>query len=73
MTREEQIEKVWVKFAVQSNFRYDEKSFKDAIKWADENPNSKTVYTKEELIKMGFAFDLNGNIIGSIVQMSRLP
>ena len=35
MTREEQIEKEWVKFAVKSNYRYDEKSFKEAIKWAD--------------------------------------
>lgn len=39
MTREEQIEKAWLAFAVQSIYRYDEKSVKDAIKWADEHPN----------------------------------
>ncbi|MBO5854914.1 MAG: hypothetical protein J6Q61_09285 [Bacteroidales bacterium] len=35
----------------------------DAIKWADEHPNKKLVYTKHELIDMGFGFDLNGNIV----------
>lgn len=39
MSREEQIEKAWLAFAVQSIYRYDEKSVKDAIKWADEHPN----------------------------------
>lgn len=39
-----------------------QKAYMNGAKWADENPNSKIVYTKEELIKMGFAFDLNGNI-----------
>ena len=39
MTREEQIEKTWLAFAAQSIYRYDEKSVKDAIKWADEHPN----------------------------------
>ena len=63
MTREEQIEKEWVKFAVQSNHRYDEKSFKEAIKWADEHPDSKHAYTKQQLIDMGFAFTTNGDIV----------
>ena len=35
MTRKEEIEFAWFKKAVQSNHRYDEKSFKEAAKWAD--------------------------------------
>lgn len=37
--------------------------FDDGVKWADEHPNKKLVYTKSELIDMGFGFDLNGNIV----------
>lgn len=36
--------------------------FVAGAKWADENPNKKLVYTKKELLDMGFTFDLNGNI-----------
>ena len=35
MTRREEIELTWLSKAVQSNHRYDEKTFKEAIKWAD--------------------------------------
>ena len=38
-TREEQIETAWLCKSFQSNHRYDEKSFKDGIRWADEHPN----------------------------------
>ena len=38
MTQEQRIEKAWLAFGVQSFYRYDEKSVKDAIKWADEHP-----------------------------------
>lgn len=38
-TREEQIEKAWLCKYFQSNHRYDEKSFKEGIEWADEHPN----------------------------------
>ena len=38
------------------------KPFEEGAKWADENPNKKLVYTKKELLDMGFTFDLNGNI-----------
>ena len=36
MTREEQIEQAWLGRAIQSYHRYDEKSFKEGAKWADE-------------------------------------
>lgn len=61
MTREEEIEQQALldeNAYVEHNYY----AFKRGVEWADENPNSNTVYTKEELIKMGFAFDLNGNI-----------
>lgn len=35
MSREEQIEVAWLERAVQSNHRYDEKSFKEGVEWAD--------------------------------------
>lgn len=35
MTRREEIELAWLSRAVQSNHRYDEKSFKEAVEWAD--------------------------------------
>ena len=66
MTREEQIEifqKEWVKLAIQINHRYGENSFKEDIKWADEHPDSKHIYTKQQLIDMGFAFTTNGDIV----------
>jgi hypothetical protein len=35
MARKEEIEHAWFSKAVQSNHRYDEKSFKEAVEWAD--------------------------------------
>jgi len=35
MTRREEIELAWLSKAVQSNHRYDKKSFKEAVEWAD--------------------------------------
>ena len=35
MTRREEIERAWLGWAVQSYYRYDEKSFKEAVEWAD--------------------------------------
>ena len=32
-------------------------------KWADEHPDSKHTYTKQQLIDMGFAFTTNGDIV----------
>ena len=67
MTREEEIHKAAEEFAFSdktdtSDFHCAINDFYYGAKWADENPNSKIIYTKEELIKIGFAFDLNGNI-----------
>ena len=35
MTRKEEIELAWFNKEVQSNHRYDEKTFKEAVEWAD--------------------------------------
>ncbi len=35
MSRKQQIEDAWMCKEVQSNHRYDEKSFKEAVEWAD--------------------------------------
>ena len=35
MTRREEVELAWLNKAIQSNHRYDEKSFKEAVEWAD--------------------------------------
>lgn len=43
MTREEQIEEAWMIKCFQSNHRYDEKSFKEGVEWADEHPNPNTI------------------------------
>ena len=35
MARREEVELAWLNKAVQSNYRYDEKSFKEGVEWAD--------------------------------------
>lgn len=35
MTRKEEIDRAWRSYKVRSNYRYDEKSFKEAAEWAD--------------------------------------
>lgn len=35
MTRREEIELAWFSKEVQSNHRYDEKTFREAVEWAD--------------------------------------
>lgn len=35
MKRKKEIELAWLNKAVQSNHKYDEKSFKEAVEWAD--------------------------------------
>lgn len=37
--------------------------FEAGAKWADEHPDSKHTYTKQQLIEMGFAFTPNGDIV----------
>lgn len=60
MTREEEIRQI-------ANASYDDIeccfSFVTGAEWADDNPNKELVYTKKELLNMGFGFDLNGNIV----------
>ena len=41
MTRKEEIEDGWFLKAVQSNYRYDERTFREAVEWAD-----KTMYER---------------------------
>ena len=48
MTRREEIELAWLNKAVQSNHRYDEKSFKEAVEWADKTMIEKTIKWMEE-------------------------
>ena len=38
-------------------------AFEAGAKWADENPDSRHVYTKKQLLYMGFAFTTNGDIV----------
>ena len=60
MTRREEIELAWLNKAVQSNHRYDEKTFKEAIEWAD-----KTLIEKAcEWIKTEVLDDYQGVIWG---------
>lgn len=37
--------------------------FINGANWSDEHPDKNNVYTKQELMDMGFGFDLNGNIV----------
>lgn len=77
MTRKEQILNKAIDYsAIEENFleyedefgnvcndkAFVEKAFIESAKWADANPNKKLVYTKKELLDMGFRFDQNGNI-----------
>lgn len=64
MTRKEEIEFAWFLKAVQSNHRYDEKSFKEAAKWAD-----KTMIDKAcEWIQKEVLEDYEGVIWSDIVK-----
>lgn len=65
MTREKQIREASATTFLQINCDIHEaviSAFREGAKWADKNPNKKLVYTKKELLNMGFGFDLNGNI-----------
>ena len=43
MTRREEVELAWLNKAVQSYHRYDEKSFKEAVEWANKTMIEKAV------------------------------
>lgn len=61
-TRKEQI----FEYLKERNIPFDSleaNSIMEGIEWADSHPNKKLVYTKKELLDMGFGFDLNGNIV----------
>ena len=69
MTREEEIKQQADKYIGHSEYLGEDINtiieriaFIEGAKWADANPNKKLVYTKKELLDMGFGFDLNGNI-----------
>jgi hypothetical protein len=58
MTRREEIELAWFNKAVQSNHRYDEKTFREAVEWAD-----KTMIEKAfEYAKARYDLDYCGNV-----------
>lgn len=40
-----------------------EESFIEGAEWSDENPDTKCIYTKKQLLDMGFAFTTNGDIV----------
>ena len=68
MTREEEIHKAREEFAFSDktetpNFYDAMNDFYYGAKWADEHPDSKHTYTKQQLIDMGFAFTTNGDIV----------
>ena len=64
MTRREEIELAWLSKAVQSNHRYDEKTFKEAVEWAD-----KTMIEKACELMMNFKIKMAGFI--SLVKRMR--
>ena len=53
MKRKEEIELAWLNKAVQSNHRYDEKSFKEAVEWADKTMINKACEWLKENIQCG--------------------
>ena len=51
MTRQEEIELAWFNKEVQSNHRYDEKTFKEAVEWADSTfLKKKKKYLRDKII-----------------------
>lgn len=74
MTREEEIYKIASTITTNIGKDVDEDyicndeydftiGFECGAKWADEHPDSKHIYTKQQLIDMGFAFTTNGDIV----------
>jgi ethanolamine utilization protein EutP (predicted NTPase) len=51
MTRREEIELAWFNKAVQSNHRYDEKTFREAVEWADKTMIEKACEYLESALK----------------------
>ena len=64
MTRREDIELAWLNKAVQSNHKYDEKTFKEAVEWADKTMIEKACkWIKKEVLD-----DYQGVIWDNIVE-----
>lgn len=69
--REEEIKQAEIKYSYDTLFdgcdyigQYaKQEAFIAGAKWADEHPDSKHTYTKQQLIDMGFAFTINGDIV----------
>ena len=68
MTREEERHEAAKKFAFSGKTETTEfynvlNDFYYGALWADENPDAKRIYTKKQLIDMGFSFTTNGDIV----------
>ena len=58
MTRREETELAWLSKAVQSNHKYDEKTFKEAVEWADKTMIEKSCeWIESYLFDIGFPDD----------------
>ncbi len=62
MTRKEQIFEYLKERNIPIN-SLEANSIMEGIMWADEHPDSKHTYTKQQLIDMGFVFTTNGDIV----------
>ena len=65
MTREEEIKQAAQAYYPSGSLHEERtvSAFVRGAKWADENPDSKHTYTKQQLIDMGFTFTTNGDIV----------
>ena len=68
MTREEERHEAAKKFAFSDktetpDFYNVMNDFYYGALWADENPDAKRIYTKKQLMDMGFSFTTNGDIV----------
>ena len=68
MTREEERHNAAKKFAFSDktetpDFYNVMNDFYYGALWADENPDAKRIYTKKQLMDMGFSFTTNGDIV----------
>lgn len=62
MTREEEIEQQAL-LDEDAYVEHNYYAFKRGVEWADKNPDAKRIYTKKQLMDMGFSFTTNGDII----------
>lgn len=68
MTREEERHNAAEKFAFSDktetpDFHNAMNDFYYGALWSDENPDAKYIYTKKQLMDMGFSFTTNGDIV----------